>query len=187
MPPAIAIVVVAGFERAALALVARLGLALRLRLKLALLQLKVLAGIARLFAFSVIVIEVGVFARQEFTLWTGDPLAIAIVRLKGRLRWHLRGHDNAVIVLGVLEIILAKNQIAGADGVTRQGHIFFSDMLGGATDFYIRTTRFEAARQRALPLACTTAATSTTTCAASATAVLLLLSLPHEAPTGDCE
>ncbi len=87
-------------------------LALCLRLVMALLRLKVLTGFGWLLALGFVVVKISVLARQQLTFRAGHALAIARGRIKGRLRRYLRGHDDAIVVLGVLKIILAKHQIS---------------------------------------------------------------------------
>ena len=80
----------------------------------------------------------------------------------------LRRHDDAVIVLGVLEIALRADEIARRHRVASERGIFLGDMRCRAADFYVRAVRFEAAREWILRLTATTAASPT-----------ILLSLPH--------
>jgi hypothetical protein len=81
----------------------------------------------------------------------------------------LRRHDDAVVMLGVLKITLRADEIARRHRITRERSIFLGDMRCCAADFYVRTVRFEAAREWVLGLTATTAASPT----------IILLSLPH--------
>ena len=78
----------------------------------------------------------------------------------GRCRWPCRrllqllaiGHDDAGVVLGVLQIVLCQHRVAGRLRVARERQIFLGDMCRRAPDFHIRAIGFEAARQRIVAL-----------------------------------
>lgn len=77
------------------------------------------------------------------------------------------GHDDAIVVLGMLEIVLRQYWIAGRGRIAGQRHVFFGDMRRGATDLNVGPIGFEAARERILMLAIAPASAP------------VLLTLPH--------
>jgi uncharacterized protein YcbX len=77
---------------------------------------------------------------------------ITVLRLR-RLELRLRGHDDAVVVLGVLQIALHGDNIAGGLRVARERRVFVGDMRRGAADLHVRAIRFKAPRERIGPLA----------------------------------
>ena len=81
---------------------------------------------------------------------------------------RLRGLDDAIVVLGVLEIALGCDEIAAGECVASERHVLLGDMSCGPTDLYVRSVRFIAPRQWILGLTATAAATPA-----------ILLSLPH--------
>ena len=84
------------------------------------------------------------------------------------------GHDDAIVVLGVLKIILRKYVVAGGLSVPGKRHVLFCDMCRRTANFDIRAVRLEAARKRILVLSIVVIIIVVT----SATAAILL-SLPH--------
>src|SRR5690606_32078436 len=64
---------------------------------------------------------------------------VAVFTRSALLHLRLRGSDDAVIVLGMLEVVFRNDAVTGALGVAGQGCIFFCNMLGRAPDFHIRT------------------------------------------------
>ena len=81
------------------------------------------------------------------------------------------GHDDAAVVLGVLQIVLGQHRVARGLRVARERQILLGDMRRRAPDFHVRTIGFEAARQRILAL-CDSVVVAAATAA-------ILLSLPH--------
>jgi hypothetical protein len=82
------------------------------------------------------------------------------------------GHDDAVVMLGVLQIVLSQHRVSRRLGIARQRQVFLRNVSGGTADPLGRAVRLEAARQRivvALPAIIVVAATS----------AAVLLSLPH--------
>lgn len=74
------------------------------------------------------------------------PLAVAIDGLTTRLLHLITvGHDDAAVMLSVLEIILSKHRVAGGLGVARQRQILLCDVCGRTPNFHIRSVRLEAA------------------------------------------
>jgi len=55
-------------------------------------------------------------------------------------RW-LGRHDEAIVMLGVLEIILSNDKIPGRGGIASEMRVFFGDMMGSPTNFYIWPAR----------------------------------------------
>jgi hypothetical protein len=100
--------------------------------------------------------------------WIGAALAYLLFAV---------GHDDAIIMLRVLEIILGQHRIAGRLGIARERHIFLGDVSGRAAQLHIRTIAFEAPRQRILAFALLIVLIVVVIVAAAASAVLL--SLPH--------
>ena len=93
----------------------------------------------------------------------------AFAGLAAMLRTELRlgRHDDAVIVLGVLEIALGRDQVAGGERVASELHVFLGNMRRGPANFHVGSVRFIVPRQGILGLAATAAAPA------------ILLSLPH--------
>jgi hypothetical protein len=77
------------------------------------------------------------------------------------------GHDDAIIVLGVLEIVLSEHRVAGGRGIARKRNVLLGDVRRSTSELHVRSRAFEAARERALSLAVTPATSA------------VLLSLPH--------
>ena len=76
----------------------------------------------------------------------------------------MSGGDEPKIMLSVLQKIFGRDRIAGRLGVARQLQIFFGDVLGCATNFYVRTVRFVGPRQRTRPFSIWVATTHTLCC-----------------------
>ena len=60
----------------------------------------------------------------------------------------LRRGDQAEVMLGVLEVVLGGDRIAGALGVTGELQIFLGDVMRGAADFHLRPVRLVDPGQR---------------------------------------
>jgi hypothetical protein len=108
---------------------------------------------------------------------TGWPVAASVLHIAAALSNLLlaEGHDDAIVVLGVLQIVLSQNGIAARLRVTRKRQIFLCDVGWGSADFDVRPRAFEAPRQRILPPAVLIIIVIIVTAATSA----VLLSLPH--------
>ena len=87
------------------------------------------------------------------------------------------GHDDAVVMFRVLQIILGKHVIAGGLGIPRQRHVFLGDVRRRATNFYVGPVRFKASRKRILVLAVAIVIIVVVVVTTATTAILL--SLPH--------
>lgn len=51
--------------------------------------------------------------------------------------------QDAIVVLGVLEITFSRDVLAGRSSVSRESEIFFQHLLRRAADFYLRAVAFE--------------------------------------------
>jgi len=112
---------------------------------------------------AIVVAEVVALARDT------DVLAVAIGHVAAlRLQLLAIGHDDAAVVLGVLQIILRQHRIAGGLRIASERQIFLGDVRRGAPDLHIRTVGFETARKWILALPIPVAASAA-----------ILLSLPH--------
>ena len=96
-----------------------------------------------------------------------------------------KGHDDAVIVLSVLHIVLGQHRVAGRMRIARQLHIFFRNMRRRAAQLDIRPGALKAPRQRILRLAVSVVRV-VVVIIATATAAAILLSLPHGLPFKVC-
>jgi hypothetical protein len=121
-------------------------------------------GVEGIFAFP-FAAEAGlrtllrVVTSVETTLALADLLAV--------------GHDDAIVVLSMLEIVLSQNRVTRRLGIPCQRHVFFGNVSGRAAQLHIRTVTLETPRQRVLAFALLIVLVI----AAAASAVLL--SLPH--------
>jgi hypothetical protein len=113
---------------------------------------------------------------------------VAVVALEAFLHLRLCGGNDAVIVFGVLQVVFGHHAVAGAVGIAGELRIFFSDVLGSASDLNVWAGAIVAPRQRISALAveivvvvASTAAAAVVT-ATPATA-LILLSWPHRSFT----
>lgn len=122
----------------------QIGLPLRLRLR----------GIARLILagewLAIILVVISLITAGLRTRSRLRLLAVIGVLLTELL---LRRSDQAEIMLGVLIIIFGRDRIAGALCIARELNIFFRDMRGGASDFYVRSVGFIDPCQRILTFA----------------------------------
>ena len=100
-------------------------------------------------------------------------LAIAVHALALRIELLAIGHDDAAVVLGMLQIVLRKHRIARRLGVARQSHVFLGDVGRSAPNFHVRAIGFEAARKRIV------VAAALAVVVVPATSAAILLSLPH--------
>ncbi len=98
-------------------------------------------------------------------------LAIAVHAIARLIELLAIRHDDAAVVLGMLQIVLCQHRIARRLGVARERDVFFRYVRRGAADFHVRTIGFKAPRKRIV-----VAAFAIAVAAASAA---VLLSLPH--------
>jgi hypothetical protein len=102
--------------------------------------------------------------------WDTNALAIAVGHVAALLLQLLAvGHDDAAVVLGVLQIVLREHRVAGGLRVASERQVFLGDMRRGAADLHVRAVGFETARKRILALPIPVVAAS----------AAILLSLPH--------
>ena len=101
-------------------------------------------------------------------------VAIELLRLR---HLRLRRRDDAVVVLGVLEIILAGNPIAARLRVARELHVFLGHMQRGAANLHVAAVALVRALQGIGPLA--VVAVAITHAATAALVVVVLLSWSH--------
>jgi hypothetical protein len=121
------------------------------------------AVVHHVVAAIVVAAEVVALARDT------DVLAVAIGHVAAlRLQLLAIGHDDAAVVLGVLQIILRQHRIAGGLRIASERQIFLGDVRRGTPDLHIRAVGFETARKWILALPIPVAATAA-----------ILLSLPH--------
>ena len=149
----------------AIGVVARMAVLLML---LALLRLTVMLGHGRLrkavvqhVVAAILVAEVVALAAHALTVAIGHIAALLLQLLA-------IGHDDAAVVLGMLQIILREHRVAGGLRIASERQIFLGDMRRGAPDLHIRAVGFETARKRILALPIPVAASAA-----------ILLSLPH--------
>jgi len=170
----IAGVTLAVLPAAALALAPLLRVTALLMLAALLLTALILATLLRgLLGATAEIIVVAIAFAAAFVLAfpaRSEPGAVGGLSGLSALRPELllRRHDDAGVMLGVLEIALRGDEIARRHRIARERGIFLGDMRGRAADFYIRAVRFEAAREWILRFPATTAASPS-----------ILLSLPH--------
>ena len=81
-----------------------------------------------------------------------DALAVAVHIVALLLQLLAIGHDDADVVLGVLQIVLGEHRVAGRLRIASERQIFLGDMRRRAPDFHIRAIGFETARKRILAL-----------------------------------
>jgi hypothetical protein len=86
------------------------------------------------------------------------------------------GHDDAVVVLGMLEIVLGENGISARLRVSRKRQILLGNMGGRAADLDVGPGALEAPRQRVLTPAVLVVVVIIVVAAATSA---VLLSLPH--------
>ena len=90
--------------------------------------------------------------RRRAVMLDGCAVAVNMYRLRLGLRILLVvlveffGHlvDEALVVLGVLQVAFCQNAVAGRSGIARQRHIFLVDLVSRAADAYIGAVAVEA-------------------------------------------
>jgi hypothetical protein len=107
---------------------------------------------------------------------------IAVVALETFLHLRLSGRDDAVVVLGMLQVVFRHDTIARALRIACQSRILLGDVLSGTADFHIGAGAVIGPGKRVLAFAVeivvsTTAATAATVVTPPTT--LVLLSWPH--------
>src|SRR5690606_32869656 len=106
-------------------------------------------------------------------------VVIAIVALLLLRHLRLRSHDDAVVVLGVLEVVLRHHTVTGALRVARQCRVFLGDLLRGSPDVHVGPVALIAARQRIGALAATIVVIVVAIVIAAASAHAPVLLWPH--------
>jgi hypothetical protein len=116
-----------------------------------------------------------------------------VIPLKAFLHLRLGGCDDAVVVLGVLQVVFSHDTVTGALRVTRERRVFLGDVLGGTADLHVRARAVIGPGERVgtLPVmivivVVTTAATIVVAAGivvVTPTAALVLLSWPHRSLT----
>src|SRR5262245_60519163 len=131
----------------------------------ALAEIATLAHLVAAGLGALVVAFVSAFVPARLAIAAVGPLALMAAMLRAHLR--LRGHDDAIVVLGVLEIALGRNHVAGRERIAGERHVFLGDMRRRAPDLHVGAVRFVVPRQWILGLA------------AAASSPAILLSLPH--------
>jgi hypothetical protein len=96
--------------------------------------------LAKVLAVLVAVLELLVGAGLELLLVAAFGTRLEIRVLLAEL--FLRGRDEPEIMLGMLEIILRRNVIAGRLRITSKLEIFLRNVIGGPANLHIRAVRF---------------------------------------------
>ena len=142
-----------------------------------------LLGLAKVVRRFIVVVRVGPV----------EPRPHLAVDVFAHLRWRQAlllaiGEYDAIVVLGVLQVVLSENRVTRRLGIASQLEVFLRDVCGRTAHLDVGTVRFIAPRQRVLPFArvlirtaATIAITTVMIVAAPATAAMLL-SLPHGLP-----
>jgi hypothetical protein len=136
-------------------------------------------SLGAVFAFFVAEI---VIHRHRLAEPSGTRTPHSVLDVAAALRDLLlaEGHDDAIIMLGVLQIVLSQYRIAARLCVARQHDVLLCDMGRRAAQFDVRPRAFEASRQRVLTFAVLIAAIAAVIIVvATAAASAVLLSLPH--------
>jgi hypothetical protein len=114
----------------------------------------------------------------------------AIIPLETFLHLRLGGRDDAVVMLGVLQIVFSYDTVTGALRITGERRIFLGNVLGGTANLYVRagTVIGPGERVGTLPVMIVIVTTATVVVAAgivvvTPTAALVLLSWPHRSLT----
>jgi len=102
----------------------------------------------------------------------------------------LRRRDHAQIMLGVLEVVLRSDRIAGTLGIAGQLQILLGDVVSGAADLHLRAVRLVDPRQRIVMVSATPAAAPATTAVMALVIAItsphaLVLTVSHGSPVAD--
>ncbi len=87
------------------------------------------------------------------------------------------GQDDAVVVLGMLQVILCQHRVAGGERIPRQRHVLLCNLGGRTMDFLVRAIGLISTHQRILMMLALAALIVAAVVATATSAVLL--SLPH--------
>jgi hypothetical protein len=114
---------------------------------------------------------VGLVLTELFASFAGHAMAVTIGQFAAGLLHLLPvGHDDAHVMLGMLQIIFCQHRIARRLSIARKRQILLGNVRRRAPDFHIRPVRLEAAAKRVVvfPVVVVPAAPTA-----------ILLSLPH--------
>jgi hypothetical protein len=161
----------------------RLMLLTRLVLRARLANLRLSGLMRRALHDHVLIIAIHIIVAVIVSVEMFTIIVIAIIALNALLHLRLGRCNDPIVMFCVLKIVFGHNAIAGALGITGKGHVFFSNMLRRAANFYIRARAVIAACQRISAftikiIVVAVAATAATAIATPPTA-LVLLSWPH--------
>ncbi len=119
---------------------------------------------------------VAVLIAELVAAFTALAHALAVAIQAFALLAHLLAvsHDDAAVVLGVLQVILCQHGIARRLCVARESDVFLGNVRGRTANFHIRAVGFKAPRKRVVMMPTTLAVV-----VPAAAAAVLLLSLPH--------
>lgn len=90
-------------------------------------------------------LAVGIIARLAELIEMTHALAVCVGQFAAVLQHLLLtvGDDHAIVVLGVLEIVLRENRVAGCLGISRQRHVLAGYVRRSAADLNVRTIGFK--------------------------------------------
>src|SRR4029453_4779371 len=91
----------------------------------ALTEIAALAHLSALLGALVVAFVAAFGVPALLAIAAGRPLALMAAMLRPHLR--LRGHDDAIVVLGVLEIALRRDHVAGRERVAGERNEFLGD------------------------------------------------------------
>ncbi len=114
-------------------------------------------------------------------LWTRRLLRLALAELL------LRCGDQTEVMFGVLVIVFRCDRITRCAGITRELHIFFGNVRGGAANLDIGPVRFENPRHRILTTAVITIVVITivTVVVSTAHTLVVIRTVSHLVPSID--
>lgn len=104
---------------------------------------------------------------------------LAIVSLEAVLHLRLRGGNDAVVVLGMLQVVFRHHAVAGTLRITGQRTVFFCNVLCGTANLNVRTGTVVGPGQRIGALAVEISAASASVVIIAPPTPLVLLSWPH--------
>ncbi len=134
------------------------------------------------FAAKIIALIISEFVaigiRSAHRCRTAHTGRVGIAATRAHLLFAER-HDDAIVVLGVLHIVLSEHRITRRQRVTRQRHVFLGDVGGRTAKLNVRPRALEATSYRILRLA---VAIIVVAIVATPAAAAILLTLPHWLP-----
>ncbi len=96
------------------------------------------AGVVSTFIAALVVTEVV----TGVTILAKPLLTGLAVHISGLLQLVAIGHDDAVVVFGVLQVVLRQHRIARRQRIARQRLVLLGDVSGGAAHFDVGPVRF---------------------------------------------